>query len=53
MVMGGPINNIDVVDESNIDNLDDSVINIPVSDHFEYRKLEDSFNEKRPKVKKD
>lgn len=41
MVMGGPLNNIIVVDEDQNQNLDDSVINTPISDHFEYRKYED------------
>jgi len=49
MVMGGPINNIEVIDEC--DGLNDSVINTPVSDHFEYRKYEDKNNEKRPGFK--
>lgn len=47
--MGGPISNIEVIDEH--DELNDSVINTPVSDHFEYRKYEDKNNEKRPGFK--
>lgn len=36
MVMGGPISNIEILEEQNNDSLNDSVINTPVSDHFEY-----------------
>ncbi len=49
--MGGPINNIEVIDDQVNDSLNDSVINTPISDHFEYRKFEDKFNEKRPRDK--
>lgn len=50
MFMGGPISNIEIVEDDGPD-LNDSVINTPISDHFQYRKYEDMNNEKRPSLK--
>lgn len=51
--MGGDISNIEVIDDQANESFNDSVINTPVSDHFEYWKFEDKFNEKRPRLSKD
>ena len=45
---GESIGQLEVVESAVNDDLDESIINIPVSDHFEFRKYEDHNNEKRP-----
>jgi hypothetical protein len=39
------------VETNDKDEMNESIINIPISDHFECRKYEDHNNEKRPSVK--
>lgn len=39
---------MEIAEEAVAVDLDESIINIPVSEHFEYRKYEDHNNEKRP-----
>lgn len=48
---GESIGQLEIVETSNNDDLNESIINIPISDHFEYRKYEDHNNEKRPSQK--
>lgn len=47
---GESIGQLELVETVNNGDLDESIINMPVSEHFEYRKFEDHNNEKRPSV---